>query len=399
MTDIQTIISNLQHDDPQVKLAAIDELGELKDALAIGPLQRIVEDGAELEEVRDHAVAAIGDIGGGQASEALCSILLSCPDSKMRAAAARVIDWLDEKSDAVVDALVIALGDQDDEVGCCAAQSLGFTGNSRAVKPLLSALDKAAPDVRGMAASALGHIGDKSAVPFLISTMESDSDEDVRAWSAWALGEISDTAAVNPLLKSLGDKNRRVRLETTAALRTINTEAAVQKLLPELSHPDPQMRLYAIQELGWLRDKQVFDTILKFLSDESEDIRCAAIHALGELQEHRAAEYLGLLIHDSSRRIRDEAVWSLNKIKDPEGEEALIFVSLNDPDLWIRHRAIGALGEMGTQKAVEALSQIAREPMEQTDSFHQPHLDSEARYSLKQILKRERGEAGSDNGG
>lgn len=388
MTDIQIAISNLQHNDPEVRLAAVIQLEELGDTRAIGPLQQVVEDETELEEVRDNAVAAIGEIGGEQAFETLVSILLTCSDSKMRAAAAIVIEWFDKKTNAAIEALIAALKDPDEEVRFHAAQTLGFTDESRAVKPLISALSDVAHNVRWISARALGYLGDLTAVPVLISVLKDDPHEKVRAGAADALGEMGEAIAVQPLLYSMNDESYHVWLESITALKKLNSEAVAQKLESELSHPDLQTRRRAVEGLGRLREKRFFDKLLEYIHDDNEDLRCAAIRSLGELQDKRAVEYLNRFVDDSSRSIRDWAVWSLNRIKDPGGEEALIFVSLNDPELWIRHRAIVGLGEIGTQKAIETLTKIAETPMAQPHSSLQPNLDIVAKSSLKKILER-----------
>jgi HEAT repeat protein len=74
---------------------------------------------------------------------------------------------------ATVDALIVALNDDDAEVRSQAAGMLGELGDSRAVMPLIATLQDEGSGVSAAATWALGELGDKRAVEPLRSAFRS----------------------------------------------------------------------------------------------------------------------------------------------------------------------------------------------------------------------------------
>jgi HEAT repeat protein len=99
--------------------------------------------------------------------------------------------------------------DEDSSLRGWAASALGEIGDTRAVEPLIAALQDQVPVVREWAAQALGEIGDARAVEPLIAALQ-DEDPDVRKIAAGALGQIRDARAVEFLLAALEDKNQEM---------------------------------------------------------------------------------------------------------------------------------------------------------------------------------------------
>ena len=124
------------------------------------------------------------------------------------------------KTQGDIDGLIEALNYPDDHnIRLAAASALGKVGDSRAVDPLITALDDQ-QGVNEVAALALGEIGDPRAVEPLTETLENESWE-IRSSAAKALGKIGDERAVDPLTKLLEDRNENVRWHTVQALETI----------------------------------------------------------------------------------------------------------------------------------------------------------------------------------
>jgi len=124
-----------------------------------------------------------------------------------------------------------------------AAKALGEIRDTRAVEPLIQALQDAyfdedffwetgemesfSPWVRNAAAEALGKIGDARAVEPLIKALKSET---VRVNAAEALGNIGDIRAVEPLIKTLKDKDQFFRRKAVEALGKIGDARAVEPL-------------------------------------------------------------------------------------------------------------------------------------------------------------------------
>lgn len=134
-----------------------------------------------------------------------------------------------------------------------AAESLGNTGDCRAVEPLIVLLSDESTELVWVTAQSLGRLGDPRAVAPLIPLLE-DRDRWVRRGAAWALGEIGDAQAVAALLPLLGDRRADVRLAAVEALGKIGEPAALEPLNRLMDNEDePEVRVVvrqAIRALG-----------------------------------------------------------------------------------------------------------------------------------------------------
>ncbi|MGE0131988.1 MAG: HEAT repeat domain-containing protein [Blastocatellales bacterium] len=71
-----------------------------------------------------------------------------------------------------------------------------------------------------------------------------DADADARANAARALGVSKDSRAVEPLLKAVNDKSEHVRVNTIRALAAIGDQRAVEPLIELAKLSDPKARLH-----------------------------------------------------------------------------------------------------------------------------------------------------------
>ena len=144
-----------------------------------------------------------------------------------------------------INKLIRALGDENENVQCSAAEALGKIGDVRAVEPLIRALGDNDDDVRENAAEALGAIGDVRAVKPLIGVLV-DRDSGIRKGTAEALDKlhwspINDTekayyltakqdwesaillgtSAVESLTRLLEDKDSNIKNKVTELLEKV----------------------------------------------------------------------------------------------------------------------------------------------------------------------------------
>jgi HEAT repeat protein len=110
-----------------------------------------------------------------------------------------------------------------------AAYALFIIADSRAVAPLIAALDDSDLRVRMYAASALGKIGDTRALAPLIGAME-DPAFNVRYKAANALGMLGDPGAI-PVLKKAAEEDEHVyvRNHASRALKKIMSAESTSK--------------------------------------------------------------------------------------------------------------------------------------------------------------------------
>jgi HEAT repeat protein len=167
--------------------------GRTKSMDAVAPLLSRVRH--EYKRLAKAAIAALGEIGGSGA----------------------------------VDALLGLLKDVGKDTRLAAAAALGGTGDGRAVDGLLGLLKDVDKDTRWAAAEALGRIGDSRAVDGLLGSLK-DVEEDTRAATIYALGKTSDSRAVASLLGLLRDVEQSVRIAALGALAT-RMDATDKRLL------------------------------------------------------------------------------------------------------------------------------------------------------------------------
>jgi HEAT repeat protein len=188
----------IEHPSEQVRLGAARALGLMGVETAVKPLQAMLLQGEGLEV--SVAGEALGRIGGPAAIDALLAALADpLPTARWHVAMAAV----EGMGEPAVAPLVEMLGSQDSHARRNAAQALGWSGSSSAVKALLQALkEDDDAGVRGQAAWALGEIGEsagKTLAPAARRTLERAQQRDpaaeVQAAAGWALSRVPEQSA------------------------------------------------------------------------------------------------------------------------------------------------------------------------------------------------------------
>jgi len=247
--------------------SAVWALGEIGDENAVGPLTELL-----LRTIRDpiygHEKSLREDIRDVLSDHVPLLIkMLEDPD-------VFVVLALGEIGNALaVEPLIKVLNSDDEYVRQEAAEALGKIGDARAVDPLI----KMMLSDETQAVSALGEIGEPAVEP-LIKVLEGGNSD-----AAWALGEIGDTRAVEPLINALEDDERTVRHSAAYALGKIRDRRAVEPLIKALEDENSKVRRWAAYALGKIRDRRAVEALIKTLGDEDEGVRKYAKESLEEL--------------------------------------------------------------------------------------------------------------------
>lgn len=231
---------------------------------------------------------------------------------------------------------------------------------NRDIEGLISALKFNDCIVRKEAAIAFKKIPDQRALFPLIDALKYQNWHDdyvvmgsVREYAAEALGILKDTKAVDPLIKSLNDKDEEVRWKAAWALGNIGDKRAVQPLINSLSDERWYVRRYAASSLGKLKDNRSVMDLINALNDDEWQVRRYAAEALGEIGDERAIKPLVNLLNDNDGDVRGKAINSLGKMKKAAVEPLII--AFESEDWRIRTRVAEALGEIGDKRAVDIL--------------------------------------------
>jgi bilin biosynthesis protein len=122
-----------------------------------------------------------------------------------------------------------------------------------AVVPLSQALISDDWRVREEAAKILGQIGDEKAVKALIQLFK-DEKIRVQLWATDSIISMG-TRAVKPLIEALNDDDRRVRMGAVVALGEIQDLEAKEYLRKMLDDDDAEVRAAAIEAIDVIDEK------------------------------------------------------------------------------------------------------------------------------------------------
>jgi HEAT repeat protein len=167
-----------------------------------------------------------------------------------------------------------ALTDADPARRVGAAQALGKLGGDAAVAALRNQITDPEPQVRAAVASALGQMHDPNLAETLLPLIDDADPEVVRA-AARALGHIANTVAACPMAAALvrPGQDVLVRRALAAGLAHIPHPDAQEPLLEALHDPDPQVRAYAATALGHVGNEQAHAPLQDLTNDKSRLIK------------------------------------------------------------------------------------------------------------------------------
>jgi HEAT repeat protein len=116
-------------------------------------------------------------------------------------------------------------------------------------------------ETRQHACERLVEVGRARAVSPLIALLTSDSDAGVRYCAARALGELADSRAVEPLICALEDRGGEVAFEAAAALGQIRDGRAVIPLLKLLNLANGRGKAALLDVLGQIGSLRALSAI------------------------------------------------------------------------------------------------------------------------------------------
>ncbi|MAG14174.1 MAG: hypothetical protein CMN78_06220 [Spirochaetales bacterium] len=176
------------------------------------------------------------------------------------------------------------------------------------------------------------------------------------------LGEVGDSETATKLLTYLDDDEfpSEIKPEIILALGDIGSFEAVDRLqeILEDEREDPMWRRYACASLGKINDPTALPVIQRVLFDSDAILRSYAVGALRYFDDPAVESSLVDALRDSFWRVRVSAAQGLGHRKAQGGVPILVFKAKKDPEMNVRVAAVKALGEIGTQDALEALREL-----------------------------------------
>lgn len=306
---------------------------------ASGPLVGATQDPDQ--RVAEAAVAALGQLGGAEADQALVKAL-EHPSSKVRRQAAQQLG-LGRFGQAVAP-LETALQDHDPRVQREAARALGLLGQARSVAALGGLLDHPRLELRLEVLKALLAIGGPQVRALFVRGLDSH-DPRRRELCALGLGSLGLGGEARRLAELLADPEPRVRRAAVQSLVESGAPGVWPDLGRVLADQDRGVRLALVQALQARNLPEVREILVLALADPDLQLRHQAVESLGRLRAREAVAPLVVMLWEGDRSLRIAAARSLGHIGAEEANADLVGL-LADPDPEVRATATRSLQQI-----------------------------------------------------
>ena len=226
-----------------VKIAAVEALGELGDARAVGPLMDILEQSGDLSlrkpavrslarlvefsrssaDSTDRVQALREKIGEGRLVALAQKYIKRTvePDQEIRRTCIAILGVL--KPQSAIEVLTAVMEDSGEVPGIRFQAGLGLSQiGADAVDSLIDAFNSGDSNVKDIAASALGNIGGARSRDVLIDALDSLEELTIRLTVVDALAKIGDAPAIRAL------QSQRERFQDESSLNTFLNEVLGQ---------------------------------------------------------------------------------------------------------------------------------------------------------------------------
>src|SRR5205085_74507 len=134
----------------------------------------------------------------------------------------------------------------------------------------------------------------------------------------------------------------------------IADQSAIPELVGRLQGKDPIARVHIINTLARFNSPEVQNALQGLLKDPNKLIRGAVLSAMQRMNGPIDIERVSALL-------RDPEIEILNQTKDERAVESLIQAT-RDADWWVSERAVDALAEIGSKRALPRLMEMLHTP-------------------------------------
>jgi HEAT repeat protein len=173
--------------------------------------------------------------------------------------------------------------------------------------------------------------------------------------------------------------------------RLTPVQREIERQRQRLSSTEPEERRDALLHLGNLKRPDASRAAAAALNDEIPAVRVAAAHAILSLPSAEAANLLSPLLIDKNEFVRREAAFALGASRARTATTILVDLMLHDKKPSVRGAAAVALGQIGDEGALTALSQVVTghgTKKKKSKSFEEEFVVRSAVRSLGQIGSR-----------
>lgn len=244
--------------------------------------------------------------------------------------------------------LVEKLDTQDAREILTLVEILGKIGEP-AVIPLIESLKSENKDKVKTASRILGDIKDKKAVRPLSDLLD-NSDYNIRANACASLGKIGDTTVLNDVIFLLNDSVEVVRKSAAVSLGDLNSPRSVDALIKALKDRHFSVRMTASISLVKL-GKPAVEPLLKTLKDKDDDTGYLSIECLGKIKDPRAIPFLIEELKSQDWAERGFAVEALTDIGDQKGIGAIRSIEIIESHPFVKRKIEESLAKLKTESS------------------------------------------------
>jgi len=266
----EKLLGLLRDREPAVRASGAWALAALRGSSAVNPLIELLRD--HEPEVREAAARALGALRAGAAVEPLTKLL---NDGNRQVWFSVLSSLADIGDPAALDALASLLEGPGADYWSSVESVIARIGGPKALAILKSDLTSPDPKHRMAAALGLANAGTVNVVePLLIATH--DEQDDVRRAAFEALSLIADPRAFAVAMEALKDRDEMVRAYAVVAVGRINDPKSPELVKGALKDPSWRVRSYAVQALAQLKPPDLAECLQPLLKDNEESVRQAA---------------------------------------------------------------------------------------------------------------------------
>lgn len=392
-------------DDPDWQIALINALGARRDSASVDQIAGFTD--SDDNRLAWAAVAAMGDVGGSEATDRLCALRRSdrsdlrepatdallriadrlAADGQPGRAAAIFHDIHDssetdveriaslrgiaatERADAMPLLLDVIRNDRDAGMRRFAARLTEEIPGSRATSLLLAELDGAKVETSVLLLDALGSRGDKSATQRVV-TATTDSVPEVRVAALRALERLGDASLVMLLAEAASISSGEERAAARETLSHMRGEAADEQILASVGDAESPVRVELIKALHARASAGATPVLLKAARSKDEAVRVAAMEALGDVgREADLPAMVNLLVTmdgDDARQAAEDAVVNVcRRIEDDERRTKPVVEGFIGAPTVAEASLIRVLGRLGGERALAIMRATVNHPEEE----------------------------------
>jgi HEAT repeat protein len=246
---LDTFIKDLTSKDEDLRKKSVFKLGELKAVEAVNKLIELIKHETN-SVIKRNATRALGKISSEKATNALCELLFD-NDYYVKQNAAWGLGKIKDKR-AVEPLLRLIKGGGGKMYSMSGSQAAGGKDKDK-VDEATKTDGMRYHDVQIKAIRALGEIKDDKAIDALSAELDEEEQGNIRCIIALSLGKIGSIKAVPKLISMLNDNIWYVRRDTAIALGLLGDISAVDGLVEKLDDKYEEVIEYsakAIEKLG-----------------------------------------------------------------------------------------------------------------------------------------------------